>query len=54
MMKTSILAAAIVTCTLSAPLVTAQELSAPARPTMGGYPGDPRTMGGYQGGPGAE
>jgi hypothetical protein len=45
-MKTSILAAAIVTCALSAPLVTAQELSAPVGPTMGGPQGDPCMMGG--------
>ena len=49
-MKTSILAAAVITCcTLSAPLVLAQGMSAPADPMMGGPQGDPRMMGGPQG-----
>jgi hypothetical protein len=61
-MKTSILAAAMVVCTLSAPNVLAQEIYAPAGPMMGGPQGgpgmmggpqgDPRMMGGPQGGPG--
>ena len=34
-MKTSILFAAIVACALSAPIVSAQEKSAPAKPSMG-------------------
>ena len=51
-MKTSILAAAIVTCTLAAPIVTAQEMYAPPGSMMRGHQGNPHMMGGYQDGPG--
>ncbi len=44
-MKISILAAAIVASTMSAPMLSAQDMSGPGGPMMGG-------MGGPQGGPG--
>ncbi|MCW8906610.1 MAG: hypothetical protein OQL28_05130, partial [Sedimenticola sp.] len=57
-MKTSLRAATILACALSAPIVTAQEMDEPVGPMMGYPQGGPRMMGaprmrGYQqGGPG--